>query len=59
MSEATKPVAAMRTPALSTPVGSGDRNTHRLRGWAIAVVTSLVIWGALATGIWMILAVVR
>ena len=37
-----------------TPAGEaiGERNRHRLRGWAIAVSSALVLWGVIALVVW-------
>lgn len=62
MSEATKPVAPRRLPALSNPESApaqpSGRNAFRLRGWAIAIGAALSLWGLIASGVWLILEAV-
>jgi len=36
------------------PAGAarGERNQHRLRGWAIAVSAAILLWGVIALVVW-------
>ena len=42
------PSAEGRVWFLPSGTAKGERNAHRLRGWAIAVSAALVIWGVIA-----------
>ena len=37
---------------LPSGTAKGERNAHRLRGWAIAVSAALLLWGVIALVIW-------
>lgn len=41
-------------PSLGAEVPTDSRSAHRLRGWAIAVGASLILWGALAAVAWLV-----
>jgi len=30
----------------------GERNQHRLRGWAVAVSAAVLLWGVIVLGVW-------
>jgi hypothetical protein len=39
---------------LPTGVAQGERNQHRLRGWAIAVSGAILLWGVIALVVWSV-----
>ena len=36
----------------------GDRNAYRLNGWAIAIVSSILLWSVSGAALWAIINIV-
>lgn len=37
---------------LPTGAATGERNAHRLRGWAIAASVAILLWGVVVLVVW-------